>query len=179
MQQQSPHRFRMVGHRSDGIKSPERETDSESPPFRSHGTPCASAAAWSSRRYAPPSPEEQVEQYLEDVPKAALDAIAPHCVPEVTTQWVGEKCLVRIRVHPGERKPYLIKSEGTPKGVYVRDFGRDEAMLRYFRRVELEGVRKAPGDGGPPPLRANVSSRGETMEELRSFLFPSLLNSCS
>jgi len=64
--------------------------------------------------------EEQVEQYLEDVPKAAFDAIAPYCVPELTTQWVGEKCLVRIRVHPGERKPYLIKSEGTPKGVYVR-----------------------------------------------------------
>ena len=46
--------------------------------------------------------EEQVEQYLEDVPKAAFDAITPYCVPELTTQWVGEKCLVRIRVHAGE-----------------------------------------------------------------------------
>jgi ATP-dependent DNA helicase RecG len=64
--------------------------------------------------------EGQIEQYLEDVPKAAFDAISPYCVPEITTQWIGEKCLIRIRVHSGERKPYFIKSEGSPKGVYVR-----------------------------------------------------------
>ena len=64
--------------------------------------------------------ETQVEQYLEDVPKAAFDAISPYCVPELTTRLDGEKCIIVIRVHPGERKPYFIKSEGSPKGVYVR-----------------------------------------------------------
>lgn len=64
--------------------------------------------------------EEQVEQYLEDIPKAAFDSISPYCIPELTTKWIDEKCLLHIRVHSGERKPYLIKSEGSPKGVYLR-----------------------------------------------------------
>ena len=60
--------------------------------------------------------EDQVEQCLKDIPKAVFDSISPYCFPELTTQWIEERCIIRIRVHPGERKPYCLKTEGTPKG---------------------------------------------------------------
>jgi len=88
--------------------------------------------------------EERVEQYLEDIPKAAFDAITPYCVPELTTQWIGEKCLIRIRVHPGERKPYLIKSEGTPKGVYVRIGAHSRrATPELYEDLLRQGARRS------------------------------------
>jgi len=88
--------------------------------------------------------EDQVEQYLEDIPKAVFDAISPYCVPDLTTQWEGENCLVRIRVHPGERKPYSIKSEGTPKGVYVRVGAHSRrATAELYEDLLRQGSRRS------------------------------------
>lgn len=64
--------------------------------------------------------EEQIEKYLEEIPRAIFDAISPYCMPQLSTRLVGEKVILEIDVVRGAKKPYFLKSEGMPKGVYIR-----------------------------------------------------------
>jgi len=64
--------------------------------------------------------EDLIERYIEDIPKAIYDSISPHCIPNITTEIIDGKTVVKIEVYPSQRKPYFIKAEGTPKGVYLR-----------------------------------------------------------
>ncbi len=64
--------------------------------------------------------ESEIENGLEELPKGIYDTISPSCTPMITTEIIeGVQCLV-INVTPGPKKPYYIKSEGIPKGVYTR-----------------------------------------------------------
>lgn len=64
--------------------------------------------------------DQQVETYLEEIPQALFDAIAPACRPLVTPKIVGEKKVVEIEIFPGSNKPYYILAQGLERGVYVR-----------------------------------------------------------
>jgi len=64
--------------------------------------------------------EEQVEKYLEEIPRAIYDAITPYCMPQLRTLLIDDRVILEVDVVKGARKPYFLKSEGTPKGVYIR-----------------------------------------------------------
>jgi ATP-dependent DNA helicase RecG len=64
--------------------------------------------------------EQDIDFGLEEMPKAIFDAISPVCIPLVTTETIAGKCCLVIQVFAGQKKPYYIKAEGLPKGVYVR-----------------------------------------------------------
>jgi ATP-dependent DNA helicase RecG len=64
--------------------------------------------------------ENEVETYLERIPQAIGDAIEPSAPVSVRTRTFHDATVVEIEVYPGTRKPYFIKSEGIPKGVFVR-----------------------------------------------------------
>jgi len=61
-----------------------------------------------------------VERYLETIPKVVSDAVEPYAPMQVRTRTIGDKTLVEVGVFPGDRKPYFVRSEGSPKGVYIR-----------------------------------------------------------
>lgn len=64
--------------------------------------------------------EDEIEYGLKELPMGVFDSISPVCMPLITTETIeGQQCLV-IQVLPGQKKPYFIKGEGLPKGVYVR-----------------------------------------------------------
>ena len=64
--------------------------------------------------------DNEVESYLERVPQAIGDAIEPSAPVSVRARTLQDATVVEIEVFPGTRKPYFIKSEGVPKGVFVR-----------------------------------------------------------
>lgn len=64
--------------------------------------------------------EEQIDRLIEDLPKVIFDSITPYCRPLIQTLNINNKNLIEVRVFPGERKPYFIKSKGFPEGVYFR-----------------------------------------------------------
>jgi ATP-dependent DNA helicase RecG len=84
-----------------------------------------------------------IEQYLEDLPKAIFDTISPYCVPEITTQLIDSKTVILIKVNKGEKKPYFIKSEGIPKGVYIRIGAHNKRVTKeILEDLQREAVRK-------------------------------------
>lgn len=64
--------------------------------------------------------EEQIDRLIEDLPKVIFDSISPYCRPLIQTLNLNDKNLIEVKVFPGERKPYFIKSKGIPEGVYFR-----------------------------------------------------------
>lgn len=64
--------------------------------------------------------EHEVDRCLERIPQSIADAIEPHAPVAVRTRTIGGNVVVEIEAFPGGRKPYLIRSEGIPRGVYVR-----------------------------------------------------------
>lgn len=61
-----------------------------------------------------------VESYLERIPQAIFDAIEPNAPISIRTRTIDNATIIELEVFPGTRKPYFIRSEGLPKGVYVR-----------------------------------------------------------
>ena len=64
--------------------------------------------------------ESDIERLYEDLPKAVYDAINPYVIPQLSVRLIQDKSVMEVTVHKGERPPYFIKAEGTPKGVYCR-----------------------------------------------------------
>jgi len=48
------------------------------------------------------------------------DAIAPRLVPNVEILSWQDRSILAVEVFPGSNRPYYLKSEGQPDGVYVR-----------------------------------------------------------
>jgi len=64
--------------------------------------------------------EKQIESLLEEIPQAIFDGISPFCRPDISVKNVQGKQLLSVKVYPGNKKPYFIKSKGIPQGVYIR-----------------------------------------------------------
>lgn len=64
--------------------------------------------------------DTDVETYLETIPKVIADAVEPYAPTQIRTRTFGDRTIVEVEVFPGDRKPYFVRSEGVPKGVYVR-----------------------------------------------------------
>ncbi|OFZ81314.1 MAG: hypothetical protein A2583_10325, partial [Bdellovibrionales bacterium RIFOXYD1_FULL_53_11] len=64
----------------------------------------------------------QVERnrIFEGIGNSIFDSISPTIVPEIFERNVNDRMLVVIKIYPGTKPPYFIKSEGSKKGVYLR-----------------------------------------------------------
>ncbi len=61
-----------------------------------------------------------IEALYEKIPSAVFDSITPTVIPEVFVKNFGVASVLIIRINPGFKKPYFIKVEGIPKGIYIR-----------------------------------------------------------
>jgi ATP-dependent DNA helicase RecG len=64
--------------------------------------------------------DSDADRYLETVPKVISDAVEPYAPLQICTRTIDDKTIVEVEVFPGDRKPYFVRSEGVPKGVYAR-----------------------------------------------------------
>ena len=64
--------------------------------------------------------EELVDKYLEELARSIYDAVSPACMPKICTRNIDDKTVVEIIVYEGSKKPYFIKAQGVPDGVYIR-----------------------------------------------------------
>ncbi len=64
--------------------------------------------------------ETRIEQLLEEIPQAIFDGISPYCRPEISVVNKNDKQILSVKVFPGNKKPYFLKSKGIPKGVFIR-----------------------------------------------------------
>ena len=86
--------------------------------------------------------DEQVEKYLEEIPRAIYDAITPYCMPQLRTLLIDNQVILEIDIVKGARKPYFLKAEGTPKGVYVRIGAHNKkATPELLKDLYREGQR--------------------------------------
>jgi len=76
--------------------------------------------------------EDQLEKYMEEIPRSIFDAITPYCMPQLSTRLIDKKIVLEIDVVRGAKKPYFLKSEGTPKGVYIRIQAQLFPKQKYF-----------------------------------------------
>ena len=121
--------------------------------------------------------EEDIEYGIEEFPNAIYDTISPACTPLITTELMDGKSCVVIRVTPGQKKPYFIKSEGIPKGVYTRigannkrvsDENLDDLLRESQRRYwDEEQTELSLGDMDPQQME-HFYGRGWDESLLRS-----------
>lgn len=60
------------------------------------------------------------DKIFEEISNLILDSISPQVIPEIYEKNINGKRIVIIKIYPGSRPPYFIKSEGNKKGVYLR-----------------------------------------------------------
>lgn len=59
-------------------------------------------------------------KYSEEIPRAIYEAISPSLIPNCFEKNINGKILFIIKVFSGQTKPYYLKREGVPAGIYIR-----------------------------------------------------------
>lgn len=109
---------------------------------------------------------DEIERLMEDIPKAIYDAVAPYCIPRLRTRTIDNRVLVEVEVFPGQRKPYYVKQEGVPKGVYYR-VGPHNRRARDELVEDL--VRTSRGESYDEQLLPNLAVTDLDQTALASF----------
>jgi len=95
--------------------------------------------------------ESEVETYLERIPQAVADSIEPNAPIAIRTRTFGESTVIELEVYPGSRKPYFIRSEGIPRGVYVRIGSHTKRANNEQTQELVQSARGASFDSYPVP----------------------------
>lgn len=89
-------------------------------------------------------PQEKVFEVADGISNAIMDSCEPMIDFDIKYQTIEGKTIIILQVYPGKQRPYFLKSEGKPKGVYIRIPGStrmaDEFMVK---ELELEGANKS------------------------------------
>jgi len=64
--------------------------------------------------------DETRDKIFEEIANSIIDSISPPIIPEIYEKNIKGRRIVIIKIFPGSRPPYFIKSEGNKKGVYLR-----------------------------------------------------------
>lgn len=86
----------------------------------------------------------EIERYSSEIPQVIADSISPQIAVDMYEQDFEGKTCVTIRVFPGPQKPYFLKKQGYPSGVFLR-FGAhnrraDDYAIQQFARLR-SGIR--------------------------------------
>ncbi len=64
--------------------------------------------------------ERDRDRLYEDFPNSLYDSVSPVLIPQIYEKNIGEKQMIIIKIYPGTIKPYFLKQEGIPNGVFIR-----------------------------------------------------------
>ncbi|MGN0828634.1 MAG: ATP-binding protein [Akkermansia sp.] len=80
-------------------------------------------------------PQDDIFRVMDSLTDAVADACAPPIMPEIRIRSIEGKTILDVEVLPGQNKPYYLKKEHIPQGVYVR-------VGATTRRAEPEQVQE-------------------------------------
>ncbi len=108
--------------------------------------------------------DKEIEEIYESFSDALYEAVTPVIIPELFVRNFEGVNLVIIRIYPGAKKPYFIKSEGGKKGVYIRIGSTTRAATQeYIEELLREQSRIAfdhePCEALPKSLNAQLLQR--------------------
>lgn len=86
--------------------------------------------------------DNERDRFYEDFPNSLYDATTPHLFAQLYEKNFGERSVLIVEIPYGVKKPYFIKNEGIPKGVYLRvGASTRKASPEYVEELHREGKR--------------------------------------
>ena len=64
--------------------------------------------------------DEIRDRIYDDFPNSLYDSTSPHLIPQIYEQRFNDDAVLVIEIPPSLKKPCFLRSEGLPKGVYLR-----------------------------------------------------------
>ena len=86
-------------------------------------------------------PDEALFEIEEKIANIIADLCEPIILPEITFLAVGDKTLIRVKIHRGSQVPYHLKSTGKMKGTFIR-VGSSNRMASEEIIQELERLQR-------------------------------------
>ncbi len=86
------------------------------------------------------------DRIYDDFPNSVYDSVSPALTPQIMERNIGGVEVLVIKIYPGTKKPYFLKSAGTPQGIWVRVGSSTrrassevvEELIREQRRVVFD-----------------------------------------
>ena len=89
-------------------------------------------------------PQEHIFEEADRISNALMDSCEPTINFDIKYCPIESKTIIIVQVYPGKHRPYFLKSEGKPNGVYVRVPGSTRTADEFIvKELELEGVNKS------------------------------------
>ncbi len=82
------------------------------------------------------------DRLYDEFPNSLYDSVSPTLLAQIYEKRIGEQSVLIIQIPPNLKKPYFMKTEGFPKGVYVRvGTSTRRASQDYVEDLVREGNR--------------------------------------
>jgi ATP-dependent DNA helicase RecG len=86
--------------------------------------------------------DKERDRLYDEFPNSLYDSVNPTLLPQIYEKRIGDKSILIIQIPPSPKKPYFLKSDGFPKGVYVRvGSNTRRANQEYIEDLVREGNR--------------------------------------
>lgn len=120
-------------------------------------------------------PQEKVFEVADSISNAIIDSCEPMIDFDIKYQTIENKTIIIVQVYPGKRRPYFLKSEGKPNGVYVRVPGSTRVADEFIvKELELEGANKSYDR----MLAIGETVTEDEIEQLCDIMYGYALNRC-
>ena len=82
------------------------------------------------------------DRLYDEFPNSLYDNVSPTLLPQIYEKRIETESVLIIQISPSPKKPYFLKSDGFPKGVYVRiGSNTQRASQDYLEDLVREGNR--------------------------------------
>src|ERR1700722_16342143 len=82
------------------------------------------------------------DRLYDEFPNSLYDSVNPTLLPQIYEKRIKDTSILIIQIPPSPKKPYFLKSDGFPKGVYVRvGSNTRRANQDYIEDLVREGNR--------------------------------------
>lgn len=86
--------------------------------------------------------DRERERLYDEFPNSIYDSVSPVLAPRIWEKAIGDVSVLIIDIPPSPKKPYFLKSEGIPRGVYIRvGSSTRKANEEYVHDLIREGQR--------------------------------------
>ena len=88
--------------------------------------------------------KDEVFKIMDSIANAVSDACQPKIIPDIAFETIEDKTVVTVDIAAGFNRPYMLKSGGLDKGVYVRVGATSRpADLEQIREMMLDGSNQS------------------------------------
>lgn len=120
-------------------------------------------------------PQDKVFEVADSISNAIVDSCEPMIDFDIKYQTIEGKIIIIVQVYPGKCRPYFLKVEGKPKGVYIRVPGSTRLADDFIvKELELQGANRSYDQ----ILAVGESVTEEAIEKLCATMYKYALKRC-